>query len=118
MGASRYGSSLSVDQALMIVGWPRWLLVLVMVAALTVSSFPPETGRPLVLWVVSGTAGLMLWMTGRTLADFMAVTRTPVALALATVLLSPLFMAFWVGGYLILRHDVPVTFIGHLLTRT
>lgn len=118
MGASRYGSSLSVDQALMIIGWPRWLLVLVMIAALTVSSFPPETGRPLVLWVVSGTAGLMLWMTGRTLADFMAVTRTPLALALATVLLSPLFMAFWVGGYLVLRHDVPIAFISHLLTRT
>ena len=118
MGVGRYGTSLSAGQVLMLMGGPRWPLLLVMVTALALSSLAPETGRSLVLWLLASTGGLMLWMTGRTVADFIAVTRVPVVLAVIPVLISPLFTVFWAGGLLIARYDVPVTFIGHLLTRT
>lgn len=117
-GVGRYGTSLSAGQALMLVAWPRWPLLLVMGAALTLSSLAPEAGRPLALWLLGSTGGLMLWMTLRTIADFVAVARVPAVLAIVTVLLSPLFVTFWVGLYLVAQHDVPIEFISHLLTRT
>lgn len=117
MGVGRYGTSLSAGQVLMLVGGPRWPLLLVMIAALALSSMAPEAGRPLVLWLLAGTGGLMLWMTGRTVADFIAVARVPIVLAVILVLVSPLFIALGVGGVLTAQYDVPIAFISHLLTR-
>jgi hypothetical protein len=118
VGVGRYGTSISSGQALMLVGAPQWPLLLVMVAALTVSSFEPEVGRTVVLWLWTAVGVLLVWITGRILVDVVAVMRVPALITLATALVSPLFMAGWVMLFLIVRHDVPVTFITHLLTRT
>ncbi len=119
VGVGRYTTTpLSGGQALMLVGAPQWPLLLVMVGALTVTSLPPDAARAVVYWLWVATGVVTLWMTGRVLADAMAVMRMPFLLALATLTVSPLFMVGWVALYLIVRHDIPIRFILHLLTRT
>jgi len=118
VGMGRYTTSISGGQALMLVGAPQWPLLLVMVGALTVPSLSAEMARAVVSWLWIATGAAMLWMTGRILADVMAVMRLPAVLALASLVVSPLFMAAWVGLYLVAWYDMPVRFIMHLLTRT
>jgi hypothetical protein len=102
----------------MLVGAPQWPFLLVMISALTVSSLSADMARAVVSWLWIVTGAVTLWMTGRILADVMAVMRLPAVLALATLVVSPLFIAAWVGLYLIAWYDIPVRFIMHLLTRT
>jgi hypothetical protein len=118
VGVGRYTTPISGGQALMLVGAPQWPLLLVMISALTVSSLSADMARAVVSWLWIVTGAVTLWMTGRILADVMAVMRLPAVLALATLVASPLFMAAWVGLYLIAWYDIPVRFIMHLLTRT
>ena len=102
----------------MLVGAPQWPLLLVMVGALTVPSLPPDAARAVVYWLWVAAGAVAVWTTGRVLADAMVVMRIPFLLALATLIVSPLFMVGWVVLYLVVRHDIPVRFILHLLTRT
>lgn len=118
VGAGRYRRGITTGQALMLVVWPRWVLVLVMAAALTVSAPDPETGRTLLRWLWSITGVLMLWMAGRTVTDAIAVMRVPSLLVAGTVLFSPLFVALWIAVGAVVWYDVPITFLHHLLTRT
>lgn len=118
LGVSRSRAALAPRQIFMTVSWPHWPLWAVLVAALAVSSFSPAAGRPLALWLLAGTGGVLVWITGRVLADVAAVARVPAVLALLAGLISPLLLGVWTGLALVAYYDVPVEFINHLLTRT
>lgn len=115
--ARRYGG-LAPEQALMLVAWPRWPLLLLMAGPLVAATLdPPMAGA--VLLGVGGTGVLLApWMVGRTLADFKAVARVSGTAAVATALLSPAVPFLLLMGAQLARYDVPLRFMWHLLTRS
>ena len=105
-------------QALMLAIWPRWAVVLLMIAAMVVATLPPETAAVnplhlLVAWVV-----ITLAATGRTLFDFAAITRVPPGGLALGALLNPLVLILLALLVLALRYQPETAFLWHALTRT
>ena len=116
--AARRHDGLTPEQALMLVAWPRWPLLLLMAGPLVASTLAPPVARAVLMGVVASGMLLAPWMAGRTLTDYRAVARVPRAAALATALLSPIVPLLLVVLVQLLRYDVPLRLIWHLLTRS
>jgi hypothetical protein len=115
---ARANGSFSLGQGLMLVAWPCWPAFLGMVLALTIPSGPP--GSPLVLGVLLVGGGLVtiVAVTVRILRDFWAVSAVAPSLLFPLTLASPLVLLLLAASILLIRHDLPVSLIWHLLTRT
>ncbi len=75
-------------QALMLVVWPRWPLLILMLAAMVVASIGSVT--PIVVLIL-GAAWILVSVlaVGRALMDFVLVTRIPIYLLIPAVILNP-----------------------------
>lgn len=91
---SRVHLRLRPGQALMLVIWPRWPLILLMVAALAVASVPVETMAEAwpVLIVAALWLLLTLYATIRAIVDFTAITRVPAYVPVIVALTNPFFL--------------------------
>lgn len=87
---SRGRHSFTMGQALMIQAWPRWPLVLLLIAALVVPSLPTDYlgGAALALLVV--WALIAVGATVHAALTFSSITNTTTPVALLVVLLHPL----------------------------
>ncbi len=88
---SRRYRTLMPGQVLMLVVWPRWVFLPVLVGTMVVSALPPDTMHPArwllaVAWLV-----LTVWATVRTLYDYAMVTRASLPGVLLAGLANPLW---------------------------
>lgn len=110
---SRVHLPLRPGQALMLVIWPRWPLILLMVAALALASVPVETiaeAWPLLivaaLWLL-----LTLYATIRAIVDFTAITRVPAYVPVIVALTNPFFLVAAVLLITTLRYAPEVSYL-------
>jgi hypothetical protein len=87
--AAREWEYLRIDQALMIVTWPCWPVIPVMVAGLVAVSQPPGGATGILLPVCIAAVAVSILIVVRVLRDFAAVTGVPVGIAGLLTLLSP-----------------------------
>ncbi len=104
---------LTPAQVFMLVAWPRWSFLLLMLAAMVTASLPAEA-RPLPL-LLAVTLALMLGALIRTVIDYARITR-PTPLLLATVILThPLVLSLPLAALALSLFGPWLTFLGHLL---
>lgn len=115
---SKRASSISAEQAAMLVVWPRWPVFGVLVGALVIATLSPEAGRPLMLLLIGGTVLIAVQAVGRTLIDFMAVARLSGYWAALAAVGSPLPVLVLLVLVEVIRNDVALRFLWHLLVRT
>jgi len=87
--AAREWEYLRIDQALMIVTWPCWPVIPLMVAGLVAVSQPPGGATGILLPVCIAAVAVSILIVVRVLRDFAAVTGVPVGIAGLLTLLSP-----------------------------
>lgn len=109
--------SLEPGQALMLVLWPRWTLLLLLVGAMLVAAPPDGTAAPFAFYLVGGWILLTLLAILRTLQDFVAVARISASRALLIGLVNPLVPALGALLALAIRYESQALFVVHLLGR-
>lgn len=114
----RFIGSLSVAQALMVVVWPCWPILIGMVLALVAATAPPLSYGSLGLLLLGGGFVAAATITARVLRDFRRVSNLPVPLVSLLALPSPLVLLLLAGLYLIAHYDLSMTFLWHLASRT
>lgn len=110
---SRLHLSLRPGQALMLVIWPRWPLVLLMVAALTLAASPLETAAD--AWPLFIVVGLWLlvtlYATIRAIVDFTAISRVPLYAPVIAAVLNPFLVAAAIILLIALQYAPEVGFL-------
>lgn len=113
---SRRTYTVAPAQVLMLVVWPRWPLLLVLVAAMVAAS-RPEPDAYLLGALAAGWMLVSLASVVRTLIDFTAVTRLPAWLLPPAVVLHPAVLAAGVLAVVLLGYVPEVEFIWHAAVR-
>jgi len=107
---------LAPGQVFMLVVWPRWTLLPLMVAAMVLASQPVSAGAAPALagaWLL-----LTLWATARTLLDFSRITRAPLSRTLTAALTHPFVLLGAPACFLAAAFFGPwLSFLRHLITR-
>ncbi len=116
--SSRNRNPLLPGQVLMLVAWPRWSLLLAMLAAMVVSTLPPDeaTGWAIALGIAALLAGM--GATFRTMKDYRHITRARWPKLLIALAGNPFFLLAMACLYLAIRHLPLVTFFVHLVMRS
>lgn len=113
---SRRTYAVTPAQVLMLVVWPRWPLLLVMVAAMVAASLPDPN-----LYLIGGLAAawvlISLASVARTLIDLVAVARLPLWFLPLAVLLHPALTAVGALTVMILGYIPEVEFAWHAVVR-
>lgn len=105
-------------QTLVLIIWPRWTFLLVMVAALVVATLPPDEALALLPYLVGVYLVLHLYATARTLNDYRNVAFVPVPRVITVLALNPFMLGLLALGFALLQYRYEVAFLWHLLTRT
>jgi hypothetical protein len=115
--SSRDRNPLLPGQVLMLVAWPRWSLLLAMLAAMVVSTLPPAeaTGWAIALAISALLAGM--GATFRTVIDYRHITRARWPKLISALAGNPFFLLALVCLYLAVRHLPRVAFFVHLVVR-
>jgi len=115
--SSRNRHPLLPGQVLMLVAWPRWSLLLAMLAAMVVSTLPPSEaiGWAIALGIVALLAGM--GATFRTVNDYRHITRARWSKLVVALAGNPFFLLVLVCLYLAIRHMPRVAFFVHLVLR-
>jgi hypothetical protein len=116
--AARSETSFSLGQGLMLVAWPCWPALAGMVLALIATTTPPFSPFVLGTVFVAGGLATIVAVTVRVLRDFWAVSPVPPTLFVQLTLASPLVLVVIAAAAVLVRSDVPLTLLWHLLTRT
>ncbi|WP_456429063.1 hypothetical protein [Rhodocaloribacter sp.] len=107
---------LAPGQVFMLVVWPRWTLLLLMVAAMVLASRPPSA--PVAAALAGAWLLLTLWATVRTLLDFARVTRASSGRTLTAALTHPFLLVVVPACFLATAFFGPwLSFLRHLITR-
>ncbi len=116
--SSRNRNPLLPGQVLLLVAWPRWSLLLAMLAAMVVSTLPAAeaTGWALALGIAALLAGM--GATFRTMKDYRHITRARWPKLLIALAGNPFFILALVCLYLAVRHLPRVAFFVHLVLRS
>jgi hypothetical protein len=116
--AARRKARFSFAQGLALVVWPCWPALVVLPIALAAGPDSPLTPS-LFLFLLLGGGGLALvYVTGRVLYDYWAVTDLSGASVFLLGLLSPFVLFGTAVLVLALRHDLSFTYLWHLATLT
>ena len=115
--AARRRLPMKAGQVLMLMVWPRWTLVPVMVAAMVVSTLPVDAVRGAALLLAAAWVVTSLLAMQRTFRDFIAVTRAPVGRMLVVGLAHPLLWLGLVVLLMLLPWGPEARFLWHLITR-
>lgn len=109
---SRLRYALGAGQVLMLVLWPRWPLIILMLAAVAAATRPVETldqALPILiiwaLWIL-----VSLYASVRTLVDFTATSRVPIYVPLVLFFLNPLVLGLIAGTFAIIQYQPDVLF--------
>ncbi len=94
---SRGRHSFTIGQALMIQAWPRWPVVLLLIAALAVPSLPAAYAGGAALALLIIWALIAVGATIHAAFTFSSITNTTAPIALLAVLLHPLAWLLFVG---------------------
>lgn len=114
---SRRAFSLQPDQALLLVLWPRWPMLLLMTAALVASTLASPLDRWVALAALAGALLVSIWATARTLLDFAALSRVSTANVAFLAFTTPLVILTVVILFVGLERSAEVAFLWHVLTR-
>lgn len=113
---SRRRYPIAPGQALMLVVWPRWPLLLVMLAAIVfaTSNNPTPTAAALIAgsWIVLSMAAMV-----RAVVDFVLVARVSPSLAVPAFVLYPGIAVFALALIVLSRFGSEMRFLWHLATR-
>lgn len=117
-GLSRRGTPLAPSQTLMLVVWPCWPVLLLLVAALVALSLPASGAATALACILIGVGIVAIAVTARVTRDFTVVAAVPLGIAVASTLASPLVLLTPLVLPPLYRHDVPLSLVWHLITRT
>lgn len=114
---SRKRYPLSPAQALMLAIWPRWSVLVLMLAAMVVATLPDEyafipAAVLLGVWIL-----VTLWAMARTLYDYATVTRVSGGRLALGFVLNPLILIVLALFVLALRYMPETMFLWHAITR-
>lgn len=114
---SRRRFQIAPGQAMMLVVWPRWPLLFVMLASMVIASIGSVTPRAVLIlagaWVVVSALAI-----GRALIDFIIVTRVPLYLLLPALILNPGIIAAAVLALLMLPVYPELQYLWNMATKT
>ncbi len=116
--ASRRGRALAPEQVLVLIAWPRWPVLVLMIAAAVAATLSGPAASTAALATAAAWLAVEAMATGRTLLDYTALTRLPPYAAFALALASPgalLLLAMLIGG---LEFGDEVIWLWHLATRS
>ncbi|MEX0746431.1 MAG: hypothetical protein WD275_00430, partial [Rhodothermales bacterium] len=114
---SRRRYRITPSQGLMLILWPRWTFLLILLAAMVVGSAYPQDVLP-ALGVGVAWIAVSVVATLRTVVDFEAVTRIPVYLLLPLLLLHPAVPILAILFVSLLPFEPELSFLWHLATRS
>ncbi len=114
--ASRRRYPLMPGQAMMLVVWPRWPLLLILVGAAVVPSLVHEQALYGVLVLAAAWIVFTVVATLRTVFDYAQITHMPAHKVLLVLLGNPLFTLLLLGGLILLRNRADVEFFTRLIT--
>lgn len=114
----RLNGSLSLPQALMVVIWPCWPVILGMILVLVAATAPPFSYGSLALLLGAGAAVTAVAITVRVLRDFRRVSALPTPLVSLLALPSPLFLLLLATLYLVAHYNLSISFLWHLASQT
>lgn len=114
---SRRRYRVAPSQALMLVVWPRWPLMLVMIAAMVIAAIP---GSNLQATIAMAGAWLLLSLGAavRTLLDLVAIARIPPYLLLPAVLLHPGILVLGAIVIALIPAGPELAYLWHAITRS
>ena len=106
------------DQALTLVVWPRWPLLVLLLGAMVLGTLSPETASTLAPLLLLGWFVVEIVAVWRMTFDFSAISRVPMERAVLVGFGVP-FALITIGSiiYLVTIQD-ELTFFWHLITRT
>lgn len=115
---ARRWTRFSLSQGLMLVVWPCWPVLLIMIIALVTATHPPFSptllGSLLLLYSLLAAVGFTI----RVLVDYRAVTDMPIPTVVLLGALSPVVLCAAVVTYALLHYEVDATLLWHLATHT
>lgn len=111
---SRTRYTLGPGQVLMLVVWPRWPLLVLMLAALALAGSPPPEDALLHVYILGGIAGLWVLVTlhaiVRAVVDYTAIARVPPYVPILLFLLNPVVISLTVAAFAWLQYRDDVMF--------
>ncbi len=113
--ASRRRFPLSPGQALMLVVWPRWPMLLLMAVAVVGSALEGALALQVMLGAAAAWLALTLYAVLRTTYDYGRITRMPLHKLLLVLLAHPAVLAALAAAVLAALHPSEVGFLRALL---
>lgn len=115
--AARNRYPLSPAQAIMLTTWPRWPLMVAMIAAMVVATMPAEQAFRPALYLVLAWLAITLFATVRALVDYRAITRVPPTRALAMAFFNP-FVLLLIALLVVASQSRPeIAYLWHTIVR-
>jgi hypothetical protein len=111
------GYRISSGQALMLVLWPRWPLLIIMGAAMVLAS-PPYASTEAALLLAGGWILFSAVAAARTVVDFVLVTRIPIPFTLPCIIFNPGILVTVVVLLTLLPFGPELRYLWHVATRT
>ena len=104
-------------QVFTLVLWPRWPVLLLMVAAMVVSTIPHESRLVLVAILLGAAIVVNLMASTRTLLDYVAITRGGTIQQVLAIALNPFLVPLIAALLFAGQYAAKVQFLMHLLFR-
>lgn len=115
---ARWHARFSFAQGLILVTWPCWPILLALPLALAAGPDAPVSPSLLALLLLGGGVLACLYVTGRVLYDYWAITDLPGSTVLLLSTLSPAALIGALVLFLTTWYDVSLPFLWHLATLT
>lgn len=115
--ASRRRFMLTPGQAVMLIVWPRWTILLLMIAAMVISTLPYPWAVQAALVLAGLWAVAALYALVRTVVDYAKITRVPPYVAVVVGLANPAIVLLVFGFFAALEHRRELAFLWHLIVR-
>ncbi|MFW5955365.1 MAG: hypothetical protein ACOCSK_01345 [Rhodothermales bacterium] len=116
---SRTGYTLSPGQVLMLVTWPQWPLVVLMLAALAITSLETSAGDPKAYVPITVVLGLWVLVTyqatARTIVDYVRITRVPAYIPPLLIVLNPIVTLTIVSVFAWVQYRADMVFVVRVL---
>lgn len=115
---ARRWARFSLAQGLVLVVWPCWPALVALPMALAAGPDSPLTPSLFLALLLGGGGFTLVYVTGRVLYDYWAVTDLPGWMLIPLSVLSPLVLTTAILLILALRYDVSFMYLWHLVTLT
>lgn len=115
---SRRRYPLMPGQVMMLVVWPRWPLLLVMLAAMVVPTLAEELATRVALLLIAAWVLISIYAITRTLYDFSAVARVSPLLSFLAALGNPVTVVFFAAAVVAILYRPEMMYLWHLISRT